>query len=322
MNEDLKICSTIDIVKFVMALLVIGIHTEPFGFNVWLDRGFGMVTRLCVPFFFVTSAYFVWSNNKNIWHFIKRILILYIVWSLLYLPFDIKELSTMSIGLLLNRYLWSGNEHALWYLCSSIIGSIITYSLLKIFKPKTVLIISLLFLLLGCLKSTYSPLLEELFNFRVTDYLGSRNGLFYGFPYISLGMYIAKSPTVRNYYSLKKNIIQLLLSLLALAVESFVFVVLFKTSSTILWLSVFPYTYTFFVICLNTKIIISKNIALKLRKISTLMYVSQYMFIPYLSNYFKHIKLYVISSAITAIFGFIVVKISEMPHMKWLKHLY
>jgi hypothetical protein len=36
----------IDILKFVMAILVVGIHTEPFGFNIWLDWGFGLVTRV------------------------------------------------------------------------------------------------------------------------------------------------------------------------------------------------------------------------------------------------------------------------------------
>ena len=47
---------TIDIAKLFMAVLVIGIHTEPFSFNFWLDKGFGIVTRLCVPFFFVSSG--------------------------------------------------------------------------------------------------------------------------------------------------------------------------------------------------------------------------------------------------------------------------
>ena len=59
--QDVKkeqINSAIDITKLIMAVLVIGIHTEPFHANVWLDRGFGIITRLCLPFFFVASAYF------------------------------------------------------------------------------------------------------------------------------------------------------------------------------------------------------------------------------------------------------------------------
>ena len=45
----------IDIVKLIFAYLVVAIHTEPFGFSFWLDKGFGIITRLCVPFFFVAS---------------------------------------------------------------------------------------------------------------------------------------------------------------------------------------------------------------------------------------------------------------------------
>lgn len=42
----------VDIVKFICAILVIGIHTQPFEFNFILDKGYGMISRLAVPFFF------------------------------------------------------------------------------------------------------------------------------------------------------------------------------------------------------------------------------------------------------------------------------
>ena len=48
--------TTIDVFKFIFSILVVGIHTEPFGWNIWLDRGFGIITRLCVPFFFVVGG--------------------------------------------------------------------------------------------------------------------------------------------------------------------------------------------------------------------------------------------------------------------------
>jgi len=117
-----KFNGTIDIAKLFMAILVIGIHTEPFGFNFWLDKGFGMVTRLCVPFFFVVSAYFFWKTDKPVSSFLKRLIILYVVWSVIYLPFDIKTLGSLSALEIADRFLWSGNGHALWYLCGTIIG--------------------------------------------------------------------------------------------------------------------------------------------------------------------------------------------------------
>ena len=117
------------------------------------------------------------------------------IWSIIYLPFDVAELGQMTVHEILIRFLWNGNEHALWYLCGTIIGFIITSVLLKIIKPKQVLVIAILFLVIGTLKSTYSTAVNQLFGINLPNYLGSRNGLFYGFPYIALGMVIAKSKT-------------------------------------------------------------------------------------------------------------------------------
>lgn len=80
---------TIDIMKFLMAILVVGIHTSPFSFKIWLDRGFGIITRLCVPFFFATSAYYFFLRERSLKSYLLRILELYVIWSLIYLPFDI-----------------------------------------------------------------------------------------------------------------------------------------------------------------------------------------------------------------------------------------
>ena len=44
------------------------------------------------------------------------------------------------------------------------------------------------------LKEKGAPMLDRLFSVRVSDWLGSRNGLFYAFPYTALGMIISKSP--------------------------------------------------------------------------------------------------------------------------------
>lgn len=316
-----KTNSTIDILKVIMALLVVGIHTEPFGFNVWLDRGFGIITRLCVPFFFITSAYFYWLKEKGAFLYLKRIVLLYLIWSVIYLPFDIKELRSMSFGQILYRFLWEGNEHALWYLCASAVGFIITFLLLKILKPKAVLIIGILFLVIGCVKSTWAPLAEKLFSVSIPDFLGSRNGLFYAFPYTALGMYIAKKADKGKTENLRPAIIGFIASLAALAAESFIFVVWLKTPVTILWLSVLPCTYFLFILSSNIKINLRKDTSLFLRKMSTLIYVSQYLFIPLFKN-FNYMGLFILVSVSAMIFSAVIIKLSETKYLKPLKYLY
>ncbi len=320
-NNKVKINGIIDLAKVVMAVLVIGIHTQPFGFNYWLDNGFGIITRLCVPFFFITSAYFFWIKDRPL-SYIKRIVILYVIWSIIYLPFDIQTLKNMSVGAILKLFLWDGNEHALWYLWGSVIGFVITYALLKFMKPKAVVCIAMLFLLIGTLKSTYAVVFERSFSISVSDFWGSRNGLFYAFPYISMGMYIAKSKNAGQYNSLKKPIFGFCVSFVLLAVESFVFVYILHAWSTILWLSVAPATYFLFLILLNSKLEMDKEMSLTLRQTSTLMYVSQFLFIPLLERYFQNMELFFIATLITAIFSLLVIIISKIPGLKFLKYLY
>ncbi len=315
--------ATIDIVKVIMAILVIGIHTEPFGFNIWLDRGFAIITRLCVPFFFITSSYFYWLKDKGALKFLKRIFLLYLIWSLIYLPFDIHFLSEKTIGDILYFHFWEGNRHALWYLWGSIVGFIITYLSLKIFKPKTVLIISVFFLLIGCLKSTWSPLIENIFSCNITDLFGSRNGLFYAFPYFSLGMVIAKSHDKGKNRNVKKLITGFLVSFVFLIIESIICILFFKSPSTIMWISCFPYSYFLFMIVNNINIHLNKKTSLMLRKISTLMYVSQYLFI-YMFEFFGFhgMILFFLVSISTLIFAIIIIKLSEFKYFKCLKYLY
>ena len=322
-NPDaVKMNGAVDIAKLLMASLVIGIHTEPFGFNFWLDKGFGIITRLCVPFFFVASAYFFWSKEKSPKSFLQRIIILYVVWSIIYLPFDITKLGQMTVPEILRRFLWDGNEHALWYLCGTVIGFIITSILLKFLKLKHILIVAIALLTIGTIKSTYSTAVYRIFGINLPDYLGSRNGLFYSFPYIALGMVIAKSKSHGIFKSKRPLLIGFLISIFLLVVESYLFVIHFKTDATILWLSVFPYTYFFFEIVLNTEIQLNKSLSLTFRKMSTLMYVSQYLFIPMLSAFSSNMPLFILTVSATAVFSLIIIKLSKISHLGFLKYLY
>lgn len=320
--DELITNGAIDIAKFVLEILVIGIHTEPFGFNFLLDKGFGICTRLCVPFFFITSAYFFWRNTKAINQFLKRILLLYVIWSIIYLPFDLKELSQMTFSQILRWFFWNGNEHGLWYLWGTVIGFGIVHFLLKFFEPKHVLVISLFLLFAGTLKSTYSTAVNQIFGIRLMNHLGSRNGLFYGLAYIALGMTIAKSATKGFFRSRKGLYAGFVISMLLLAVESYLFVIVFKADSTILWMSVFPSTYFLFEILLNSKIRLNKTLSHTIRKMSTLMYVSQHLFIHPLSRVTTNMLLFIITVLATILLSFIVLKLSEMKQFRFLQYLY
>lgn len=85
----------LDIVKLLMAFLVVEIHTRPFGATP-LVQG---VDCVAVPFFFISSAFLCFrglniaqfSNSKSsactrVRNTTKRLLQLYLIWTLIYIP--------------------------------------------------------------------------------------------------------------------------------------------------------------------------------------------------------------------------------------------
>ena len=135
-------------------------------------------------------------------------------------------------------------------------------------------------------------------------------------------MSIAKTKTQGIIENRKKLYIGFAVSLLLLIAESYLFVIRFNTDSTILWLFCFPYTYFFFEIVNNLKIPINKSISYTFRKMSTLLYVSQNLFIPFLCLYLSNMLLFVTAVISTCIFSLVIIKLSEIKQLSLLKHLY
>ncbi len=323
MKKDIvgrKTNAGIDITKLFMAILTIGIHTEPFGFDMWLDYGFGLATRFCVPFFFVASSYFFWIKEREVLAYIKKILSLYVIWSLIYLPFDIPLLKEMPVKKILEMYLWEGNGHSLWYLWGSVVGFLIVFLLMKVMDSRKVFLVSVGVLLLGCVKSTWAPMIYSLTKFEIHDFLGSRNGLFYAFPYIALGMAVAQGAVCQKGNEIGK-LGKLLVSVICLALEGSLMVFHFQTSSRILWFSVLPCTYYFFLLMKDADIKVSDRISLFLRKMSTLIYLEHGIFLIVFQGLdtWKYFIAVLIASSLLAI---CIIEISKVRCFHWMKYLY
>lgn len=324
--ETRGVCTTVttlDVARLVMAILVVGIHAEPFRFNLWQDRAFGILTRMCVPFFFVSGSYLFWRKNGSPAKYIRRLLILYVLWVLIYLPLDDGMLFGNSWPGALDILLWSGYLH-LWYLNCSIIGFVIVWLLSKRLSSRSILAVSVIFLLAGCAKSTWAPLLFRLLRHPIHDFMGSRNGLFYAFPYIALGKWLAERQQRKKLPSRHKALAGFLLSLLLLVGESFVFVVYYRTRSTILWLSVLPLTGFLFAILLQTKSRISAGTSVFLRRVSALTYFIH----PYLLRFFylvlnlKFIPLFAAVAVSSLVLSGGIVLLSRRKAFRWLRYLY
>lgn len=324
----------IDLAKLMCAFLVVAIHTEPFRDYIWLDRGLGLFTRIPVPFFFIAAGFFLFLpgdiSSKRLGRYVGRIAILYALWSLIYSPIFINGIaSAESFGEALyyaiRTILLKGVSSHLWFLTANIFAVVLTWICYRKLSSKQTLAIATVLLIFGTLFSTYSPVTEKLIGggywlFSILDVIDTRNGLFYGFFYVSLGSWIA---TRKNDRSKKYYLIMFIVSFLALAAESTVGIIKIHVKSTIMWFSAPFMIYAFFMLTKLTEIKVTSEQGLKIRNVSTLIYTSQFVWIFLLSwiGLPEHgLSIFFGTSIIAVIFSLVVIRLTQK--LEWLHYIY
>ncbi|MES2811414.1 MAG: acyltransferase [Bacteroidota bacterium] len=127
--------NNIDILKIVLAFLVVALHLFPVSklggiaglISYEIASG---ITRIAVPTFFLISGYFLRNKLEDkayLWKYAKRILLLYVVWQLIYVPDLIRfyNLGWFSHFELVVKLIY-GYWH-LWYLLASVIAVAFLY---------------------------------------------------------------------------------------------------------------------------------------------------------------------------------------------------
>lgn len=234
----------IDVFKFIMALLVVVLHTHPFyGINAGLNfLTADVISRAAVPFFFAASGFLLQKQisvnevdaRKVLGRYIRKILGLYCIWTIVYLPIIVyvKILSSddaliRSILMALRDFAFAGSYAHLWYLPAAAVGIAVVYILKKyVGERKTAAILMVLFFA-GLLTQSYFGLLTYIVEpdgilwmmmkavkkVMVT----CRNGVFFGSIFIYMGTWIAKSDfTIER----RKAVIGLTVSVLFFSIEA------------------------------------------------------------------------------------------------------
>ncbi len=189
----------IDILKYICAILIIILHLRPFqNYSNNLDLVFNnIITRTCVPIFFLITGYFVGQKEKNnssyIKEYIKKMIPLYLIWNIIYIPiiigYALTNMSTiityinninvslyivipllvvLSPLILLIILLYTGFYYHLWYFPAVMLSLFVLDKWKKKFNIKYLLIISFILLLFGATETYYGviPLsLKQLLDF-------------------------------------------------------------------------------------------------------------------------------------------------------------
>lgn len=323
-SEDYRF---IDIFKFFCAFLIIGIHSAPFLKMGILDNVFSMVTKIAVPFFFISSSFFLFRKEfswKRIAGYCKRVLLLYVIYSTFYVVYELLCGQFVLNGFLIKFFI-SGYQH-LWFLQQSVIAVLFIALILRLFKkPWLLYTIAIVFYIIGILLFTYRPLVNDIsivqayHRSMVSQIIFERSWIFYAVPYMAIGYYFANNSFVKKSYSVVGTIVFFTL----LAVEGFIGINILHTSYTVLWFSVIP--LSFFLFSFVAQVNVKKDFnTVILRKLSTLIYCI-HLLVVFLLNYLDfplHILLFVSASIISLFYSVIILKLSSLKYFKFLKVLY
>lgn len=333
----------LNILKYISSILIIILHLRPFlNYSNELDLAFNnIITRICVPIFFIITGYFVAKkekvNENYIKEYIRKTIPLYFVWSLLYIPVIIgtiikylpiinEYISKINITLpfliilsiillpiiVLVALCYTGVYYHLWYFPAIIFSLIVLKKWKQKFNIKYLLIISFILLLFGATETYYGVLplsIKRTLSYYYNIFFTTRNFLFFGLFYVVLGYYVG---TKEKAYS-KYCFLKLIVSFFLLTFEAILLHDTDRLNSNIL-LSCIPLTYYLFI----SSIYITNSMKLDFQfgTYSKYYYLIHPMAIFVISSLYKNINYYpylsiMIVILITHITSTLIIKLKE-----------
>lgn len=208
----------IDLIKFTAAFFVVAIHMLPFEdvdakFSYYFTN---TICRVGVPFFFVCSGYYLGDKCRKwaaVQRYILRLIELYALWTLLYLPQILYQnwqagIRGLSFGKqLAYTFFVTGSYTQFWYFPALIMAVLLLYVLKGPFKLPDWLLGLALFALyaIGVAGNAYYGFLLKGNSEFVLFYEGyfrwletTRGGLFFGLPCLYLGCWIRGREQVKG----------------------------------------------------------------------------------------------------------------------------
>ena len=236
----------LDVGKFILSIFVIAVHTSPLR-SISLTPNFILVqiiSRNAVPMFFMISGYFFYYKrgtttikigrftiNEYYYKYIKRMLAIYLVWSVIYL-FDVLNRYYVGSGIpwylfaLIYAY-WAtiyGTYLHLWFFPSVIFAITMVHVLGKRIGLDKLLLIAMGFYIVGLFGDSYYGLVKGISwiaSFYQTIFFlmnTTRNGLFFALFFVTLGAIMSQREI---HLKPLKSGIYTLISLLFLTWEAF-----------------------------------------------------------------------------------------------------
>ena len=288
----------VDVMKFFLSLLIVYAHYIS-------ENAVGRVSRIIdytsslyvivVPFFFVCSGFLLFRklDGQNDWAkvkaYSKKILVMYAGWSIVYVSFNVATWIRFGttvesvLHYILNAITYSTYK-TIWFLPATVIGVLLTYFFYTKCGLKVTCAIAAMYYVVGCLGTSYSfvlidnALLSKVLNIYNYIFSSSRNGLFNGFPFVVLGLLIAKREEKGFSEENKKNLLMAVMLGIGFIAEAFIIKQKFHAVNVNTLFLLIPFSYFFVSWCLGVQMQMNRATAF-LRKMSTNIFLCQRLYL-------------------------------------------
>lgn len=333
--------NAIDIMKFILALMVVAIHINPFGEYGYLRFP---LTRVAVPLFFMVSSFFFFRKIHNkkrntVKNFVLRNIKLYFSWMVLLMPVTLRLQHYFTDGILIGikkviiSILFASTFPGSWYISALLIDVLIINLLSKYLKDYTLLFFGFVLYCSCCLMSNYGALLSTegiLINIR-----NMYPGVFFnsfpvGFFWVALGKVFAEKESLCK--KTAANGMFLVMGLILLIGEQILIKRLDCEYKNDCYFMLVPVCYVLFSIVLSLEIKVKKGELLQV--ISTVTYclhislglvfreILEMLDIDCSNSFLGPLGLYVTVTFCCIICAIFLYTMSKKKHLYWLNNFF
>ena len=209
-KKEVRDFKVIDILKLFFCLCIVALHSRAlinWKYVYYIQNG---VFRLAVPFFFCTSGFFIGKKIQSgksaqsvIHNFIVRVFPAYLLFLIINTLFYIRDLVVIKhlggkeIVINVFKSLIFYPQGALWYVWASIIALLILKPFIESNKVRLAVFLGVGLYSFALIGNTYyflieNTILQKVIDFYLNYFISTRNGLFVGLLFMSLGIECSK----------------------------------------------------------------------------------------------------------------------------------
>ena len=318
----------LDILKFIMALLVVAIHAQAVNDMPRVYRITLPIINSAVPVFFIVSSYLLFKKIRQshahqakgiLLHFTYRLIALYLFWAVIQFPLILNTRHYISMSLfefLANFFLdivLRSTFHGAWFLSALVLGVWIVFAMTKIFTDRNIWVIPLLFTLYSYHADLLPMEYQSLWICYKELIVNPQNSFPVALFWVSAG-YIIANPVFKEL--IKKNDI---IKVILLFILSWLITIWGVDLRFFMAISIF-------LVFLNWNISY-RPIYKQMRQSSIVIFILHFIFIGLFRYFFPNILflqqgivLYIILLILCLISYFIIWKLEKYKYFSWLKY--